>query len=147
MLPTGMISLCQPRKPDPTVIRYWQALIESWRGPTIGRTTRRGLSSPLPGRVYVGQPNVLGNPFQIGRDGTREQVIDKYRAWLWDRIRWTHPSGSHSSPQMFELQRLLALARDAPLELLCWCAPLRCHAEVIRAALLWLADQQEPCTS
>lgn len=107
---------------------------------TIGRTTRRGLSSPLPGQVYVGRPSPLGNPFQIGRDGTREQVIAKYRAWLWKQLRW--PSGAlRRSPQVTELQRLLALARTAPLELLCWCAPLPCHAEVIRAALLWLADQ------
>lgn len=27
------------------------------------------------------------------------------------------------------------------LELLCWCHPLPCHAEVVRAAVLWLADR------
>ena len=107
---------------------------------TLGRTTRRGLSSPLPGQVYVGRPSPLGNPFQIGRDGTREQVIAKYSTWLWNRIRWIHPDGSRSSSQMVELQRLLALAHIAPLEILCWCAPLPCHAEVIRAALIWLHD-------
>lgn len=102
---------------------------------TIGRTTRRGLSSPLPGQVYVGRPGPLGNPFQIGLDGTREDVITKYRSWLWARMR------EPGSPQLAELQRLLTLARQGPLELLCWCAPLPCHAEVIRSALLWLAKQ------
>ncbi|WP_255104577.1 MULTISPECIES: DUF4326 domain-containing protein [unclassified Synechococcus] len=29
------------------------------------------------------------------------------------------------------------------LELLCWCAPLACHAEVIRSALHWLAAQKQ----
>lgn len=32
--------------------------------------------------------------------------------------------------------------RASRLELLCWCAPLPCHAEVIRSALAWLAEQQ-----
>ena len=99
----------------------------------VGRT-RRGLSSSLPGQVYVGRPGPLGNPFAIGRDGTREEVIAKYRTWLWDRIRKPH------SPQLAELRRLLAPARAGPLELLCWCAPRPCHAEVIRAALIWLHD-------
>jgi hypothetical protein len=32
--------------------------------------------------VYIGRPSKWGNPFVIGRDGTREQVIAKYRDWL-----------------------------------------------------------------
>ena len=36
---------------------------------------------------------------------------------------------------------VLAQAQAGPLALLCWCAPLACHAEVIRSALLWLAAQ------
>jgi hypothetical protein len=30
--------------------------------------------------VYIGRPSKWGNPFQIGRDGTRDEVIAKYRA-------------------------------------------------------------------
>jgi hypothetical protein len=29
------------------------------------------------------------------------------------------------------------------LELLCWCHPLPCHAEVVRGAVLWLAGETE----
>jgi hypothetical protein len=32
--------------------------------------------------VYVGRPSKWGNPFVIGRDGSREEVIAKYRAWI-----------------------------------------------------------------
>lgn len=35
--------------------------------------------------VYVGRPSKWGNPFAIGRDGTRQEVIDKYRAYLLGR--------------------------------------------------------------
>jgi hypothetical protein len=33
-------------------------------------------------RVYIGRPSKWGNPFVIGRDGTRADVIAKYRAWV-----------------------------------------------------------------
>lgn len=97
---------------------------------------RRGLGSLLPGQVYVGRPSSLGNPYALGRDGSREQVIAQYRRWLWAQLQLP------GSPQERELRRLLAQARSGELELLCWCAPLPCHAEVVRSALLWLAREE-----
>ena len=35
---------------------------------------------PRPDRIYVGRPSKWGNPFVIGRDGSRDEVIAKYRA-------------------------------------------------------------------
>jgi hypothetical protein len=35
---------------------------------------------PTPDRVYVGRPSKWGNPFVTGRDGSRDEVIAKYRA-------------------------------------------------------------------
>lgn len=29
--------------------------------------------------VYIGRPSKWGNPFKIGKDGTRQEVIKKYR--------------------------------------------------------------------
>jgi hypothetical protein len=102
---------------------------------SIGRA-RRGLASPLPGQAYVGRPSPLGNPYALGRDGNREQVIARYRHWLWEQLQLP------DSPQERELRRLLAQARSGDLVLLCWCAPLPCHAEVVRGALLWLAGEE-----
>ena len=70
---------------------------------SIGRA-RRGIGSLLPGQAYVGRPSPLGNPYALGRDGNREQVIAKYRRWLWARLQ------EHDSPQEQELRRLLTLA-------------------------------------
>ena len=83
---------------------------------TIGRA-RRGLGSLLPGQVYVGRPSPLGNPYALGRDGSREQVIARYRRWLWAQLQ------APGSAQERELRRLLAQARSGELELLCWCGP------------------------
>lgn len=32
--------------------------------------------------VYIGRPGPWGNPFEIGRDGTREEVVEKYAEWV-----------------------------------------------------------------
>ena len=94
---------------------------------------KRGIGSLLPGQAYVGRPGVLGNPFVVGRDGSREEAIGKYRRWLWGRLQ------EPGSLQERELRRLLEQAREGELELLCWCHPLPCHAEVVRGAVVWLA--------
>lgn len=32
--------------------------------------------------VYIGRPSKWGNPFEIGKDGTRKEVIKKYREYV-----------------------------------------------------------------
>lgn len=57
--------------------------------------------APVPGRVYIGRPGKWGNPFVIGRDGSRAEVIAKYRTWLASQsscsMRWTNYVASISS--------------------------------------------------
>lgn len=74
--------------------------------------------------VYVGRPmhrggwhldgSPLASPYRPGADGTREEVVEKYRAHLL-----AHP----------ELLALLPELRGQRLG--CWCVPEKCHAEVI----------------
>jgi Domain of unknown function (DUF4326) len=64
--------------------------------------------------VYIGRPSKWGNPFEIGRDGTREEVILKYEIWL------------HSKPEL-----LAALPELKDKVLGCWCAPKACHGDVL----------------
>lgn len=54
------------------------------------------------------------NPFRIGRDGTREEVVAKFEAYL---LR---------SPGLMEH---LPELRGRVLG--CWCAPLSCHGDVL----------------
>lgn len=101
-------------------------------------TNKRALSDPLPGttRVYVGRPSPLGNPFRIGPDGDRQAVVAKYRRWLWSSLK-------ADRAVRLELHELLAKARQGPLELVCWCAPQACHADVIASAIHWLEANYE----
>ena len=69
-----------------------------------------------------------GNPYVIGKHGTRAEVIDRYRADLWRRIQ----AGE------------IALADLAALHgktLACWCAPRPCHGHVLERAAAWAAAQ------
>ena len=69
-----------------------------------------------------------GNRFVIGRHGTRTEVIARYRADLWRRIR----AGE------IALEDLAAL--DG-MTLACWCAPQPCHGDVLERAAAWAADR------
>lgn len=63
--------------------------------------------------VYIGRPSKWGNPFEIGRHGTRDEVIAKYREWLL------------SGDLVHEVTEL----RGKTLG--CWCAPNACHGDVL----------------
>ena len=78
---------------------------------------------------YVGRPSPLGNPFQLAGH-TRDDVIDAYVEWLAFKIR------TKDSTVCGELERLRQKAiKNKKLVLACWCAPLRCHAQVIAETL------------
>lgn len=75
--------------------------------------------------VYVGRGrgSKWGNPFRIGQDGARDEVIAKYRQWIMRQ------------------PRLLAALRELEgKDLVCFCAPRACHADV----LLELANRNGP---
>ena len=66
--------------------------------------------------VYIGRGlgSKWGNPFEIGPDGNRAEVIEKYRAWIL-----TQPE---LLSQLDELKGKV---------LGCWCSPLPCHGDVL----------------
>lgn len=65
--------------------------------------------------VYIGRPGRFGNPFRIGLDGTREECIKLFEDFVKNNI---------------------ALRADIKMnlrgkDLVCFCAPLSCHGDVI----------------
>ena len=65
--------------------------------------------------VYIGRPSKWGNPFHIGLDGSREDVIRLFKYQI------------ASNPEYI---------RDVRIELKdkilgCWCAPLPCHGDIL----------------
>lgn len=74
--------------------------------------------------VKIDRSSKWGNPFIIGRDGNREQVIEKYRVWLWEQIK----AGNLSKADLLELDGKRCG---------CWCKPLACHGDVLVKAVQW----------
>ncbi len=68
--------------------------------------------------VYIGRPSKWGNPFSIGQDGSRDEVIEKYRLWIL-----TQPDLRAALPELEG--KILG----------CWCAPQACHGDVLVALL------------
>lgn len=83
--------------------------------------------------VYIGRPSLLGNPFEIGAHGEREDVISFYRRWLWDRIL-------EQGEVYAEMKRLARLSRQGDLTLICWCSPKSCHGDVVKRAVEYLSS-------
>lgn len=79
---------------------------------------------------YVGRPSILGNPFVIGPDGSRLEVIRKYEKWFKDKIE----NDRIANGLIIEMVR--ELEQTGRLVLICWCAPLACHAEVIKKEVI-----------
>jgi len=66
--------------------------------------------------VFIGRPSEFGNPFVIGKDGNRRQVIDKYRDWIL------------TQPELLEKAKEL---KDKTLG--CFCIPAACHGHILAA--------------
>jgi hypothetical protein len=64
--------------------------------------------------VYIGRGGKWGNPFIIGKDGSRDEVIGKYVEWV------------------VKQQALLAALPELEGKVLgCYCKPAACHGDVL----------------
>lgn len=64
--------------------------------------------------ICIARPSKWGNLFHIGKDGTREIVIEKYRNWILKQ--------EHLLKDLLELKgKILA----------CFCVPLACHVDIL----------------
>lgn len=64
--------------------------------------------------IYIGRPSKWGNPFEIGKDGTREQVLQKYKQYILEK------------PELLEM--LPQLKNEI---LGCFCKPNACHGDIL----------------
>lgn len=92
---------------------------------------------PPPGARYVGRPDPHGNPFVVGRHGTRDEVCDMHARWIAGDEEMARLAGRRP-PKRAEIR-----AELAGQDLVCWCAPERCHADL----LLAIANEPQAATA
>lgn len=80
--------------------------------------------------VYIGRGSPWGNPYRIGCDGDRGQVVDLYETYMRGRLAASKP-----------LRRDLLNLRGKRLG--CFCKPLPCHGDVLMR-LMQEAHDAEP---
>lgn len=65
--------------------------------------------------VYIGRPSKFSNPFHIGVDGSRREVITRYENYLYTR------------PELIQ-----SIRKELQGKILgCYCNPLACHGDVL----------------
>lgn len=65
--------------------------------------------------VYIGRGSPYGNPFKIGQDGDRTEVISAYEHWV------------QTQPEL-----LLKIKKELPgKDLVCFCFPQACHGDIL----------------
>ncbi len=70
--------------------------------------------------ILIDRRTIWGNPFIIGIDGTREDVIAKHKDWFYNSTE-----AAHLRSKVHELKGKI---------LGCWCAPLSCHGDTLANA-------------
>ncbi len=80
------------------------------------------------GAVYIGRGSMWGNPFVIGKHGDRDAVCEKHEQYLENQVNTGQVS----------LEQLAALHGK---DLVCFCAPLRCHGHTLEKVAAWAVRQ------
>jgi|SRR5579864_1641423 len=76
--------------------------------------------------------SVFHNPFRIGKDGTRGEVLLKFAEYWY-------------APEQKELRRQALYQFDENEILGCWCHPLDCHGDIIAAYVHWKRQENPLC--
>jgi len=97
-------------------VKVWSLIL--LKGESMMKVYKKGNAPD--GAVYIGRGSGWGNPYVIGKDGDRAEVIRKYREW--------------AMYQVFAIKELdngdwLKALRGK--DLVCFCAPLACHGDVL----------------
>jgi len=95
---------------------------------------------------YVGRPSPLANPFKLTDEELRPIVLQRYGAMLKNAIQ------KRDRPIISALQIIEAyLIEHGKCNLICYCSPKPCHADIIKQVLLnkfhvnyWLVEEKCP---
>jgi Domain of unknown function (DUF4326) len=91
---------------------------------------------PTESDFYIGRGSVLGNKYYHGNSSfnvvkveSREEAIRLYEVWLRQKIK------EKDKDICGELNYILRAARKENVQLICYCAPLSCHGDIIKKVI------------
>jgi len=92
-------------------------------------------ASTTPYQMYIGRGSVLGNPYTsknlsktkaIYQCATKEEALSNYRKYLLEKIK------EKDKDICDELNTIHTLAIKHKIDLVCYCAPKKCHGDIIK---------------
>lgn len=96
-------------------------------------------------KIYIGRKSTklnlpespLANPFIIGKDGDRNEVVQKYRIWLNQQIQ--------QKTKVYDYLINLSKLHQSPDDYYfsCYCFPQSCHGDIVINALNYLTNNKE----
>ena len=89
-----------------------------------------------PGFVLIARPSVFGNPHRMTKESERDDVIDLYAKGL----RSAYKAGGHLTVEIDKLADRVRAGEQ--LYFGCWCAPKRCHGDVLAALVMEVAKEK-----
>lgn len=121
--------------------------------PSVKNLLTESLLEPqgYPDIIYIGRAikakgypelsgSSLANPYYINKDGTREEVVEKYRRWLWEQVQ----NNTEAKEELNELLKNIRFKQKLnafPVKLACWCKENeKCHGDVVISCLNWMND-------
>ena len=78
-------------------------------------------------QVRVDRASILGNPFYMKDESQRNRVCQQYEEYFYGKMQRPDNDFYKEVMRLYEI-----LQKYGELELYCWCAPKRCHAETIK---------------
>ena len=95
---------------------------------TITVTNKYKMGATQEGDFYIGRGSPLGNPYKIAPGGySRKQVLDLYKKWFQQQWDQNNPDVKFAISQIHH-----RYMRKLPSRLICFCAPLPCHGDIIK---------------
>jgi hypothetical protein len=79
--------------------------------------------------IRIDRRTWLGNPFIIGKDGDRDEVIEKFKIYF-DKFMLSEPNFKQEFYKLAE-----QYSRYEHIQLACWCSPQKCHGDILKQAL------------
>lgn len=78
--------------------------------------------------ILIDRTTMWGNPFHIGKDGNRSDVMNKFFLWITGR--------DYKNFKQKERQLILDNMDELRNKVLaCWCKPMACHGDIYKEIL------------
>ena len=79
--------------------------------------------------ILIDRTTWLGNPFHMGKDGNRKEVIEKYKVYFDQKMI----EDKEFRDKFYQMCKRYKHCDQ--IQLVCWCYPAQCHGEVIKKAM------------